>query len=107
MWPHTLERNPAARTMDQKSDANQTKIEYMSDLVRGIYRGEYAIAEIPEGVRGVPQFDDLVHPMRKIGYVRTGDVFIDDDGDTLTLDDMKRWWSWVKFSAIPFSEVPA
>ncbi|WPH57807.1 hypothetical protein [Mycobacterium phage WXIN] len=65
--------------------------------MRGIYPGEYAVDEIPEGVRVVPQFDDLVHPARKIGYIRIGDAFVDDDGDECTLEDM-HWWNWCRFS---------
>lgn len=70
----------------------------MADYSYGIYPGQYAFHEIPQGVRVVPQFDDLVHPARKIGYIRDGDLFTDDDGDIATLEDMRRWWSWVKFS---------
>lgn len=86
---------------NQKFWCRQNTIEHMSELLRGVYPGQYSVDEVPEGTRVVPQFDDLVHPMQKIGYVRTGDSFVDDDGYAMNLAEMRRWWAWVKFSAVP------
>ncbi|WP_040828915.1 hypothetical protein [Nocardia jiangxiensis] len=64
------------------------------------------IEDIPAGVLVVPEFDDLVHPMRKTVYAVVNKsyrhpggnerVFIDEsDGEQFSAEQFDKWWGWV------------
>lgn len=55
------------------------------------------LKEIPDGARFMPNFDELVHPMRRLPYRKiTKNLYIDlSDGEQLSEDEMYRWWGWI------------
>lgn len=53
--------------------------------------------QIPIGTRFRPNFDELVHPVKRLPYRKQGeDLYVDlTDGEELTEHQMLNWWSWI------------